>query len=102
MPIYVYETCPEGEAEEVERFEVVQPMSDAPLSHHPTTGVPVRRVLAAPVVLRNTSIGKDVMGDQNLKKNGFSRYEKTGDGVYERTAGKDGPKRITRDGKALP
>ena len=101
MPIYVYVTCPEKETEVPERFEVVQSMSEPALTHHPVTGDPVRRVIAAPVVLRNTSIGKDVMGDQNLKRNGFSRYEKTGDGVYERTAGKEGPKRITRDGKAL-
>lgn len=45
MPTYVYETVPEGEAPAA-RFEVRQGMAEAPLTRHPETGVPVRRVVS--------------------------------------------------------
>ena len=40
MPIYVYET------EQGRSFELKQGMSDAPLTHDPETGEPVRRVIS--------------------------------------------------------
>ncbi len=43
MPIYVYEVIGE-EGTVRDRFEVVQKMTDQPLTHHPDTGQPVRRV----------------------------------------------------------
>lgn len=48
MPTYVYETIPSDEAARPVVFEVQQKMADAPLTHHPETGEPVRRVLTAP------------------------------------------------------
>lgn len=49
MPTYVYETLPtDGQA--VEIFEVRQRMSDPPLTEHPSTGAPVKRVLTAPFI----------------------------------------------------
>ncbi len=45
MPTYVYETVPPA-GTEPETFEVRQSMSEAPLTHHPETGVPVRRVIS--------------------------------------------------------
>ncbi len=45
MPTYVYETIP-GSGEEIpQRFEVRQSMTSAPLTRHPETGAPVRRVI---------------------------------------------------------
>ncbi len=44
MPTYVYETISQN-GEPVERFEVEQRMSDAPLTLHPQTQQPVRRVI---------------------------------------------------------
>ena len=44
MPTYVYETIPQA-GEAVERFEVEQRMSDAPLTVHPEKNIPVRRVI---------------------------------------------------------
>lgn len=46
MPIYVYETVTEHGGGE--RFEILQSLHEAHLSHHPETGEPVRRVPAAP------------------------------------------------------
>lgn len=44
MPTYVYETIPQHEGEQPVRFEMRQSMKDVPLSSHPETGKPVRRV----------------------------------------------------------
>ena len=45
MATYVYETIPSVEGETPKRFEVKQSMKDAPLTRHPDTGEPVRRVI---------------------------------------------------------
>lgn len=42
MPTYVYETIEEVE---VQRFEIRQSIHDSPLSFHPVSGTPVRRVI---------------------------------------------------------
>ena len=46
MPTYVYETVPSSPNDSVERFELRQHISDPPLDAHPTSGVPVRRVIS--------------------------------------------------------
>lgn len=45
MATYVYETLPQIEGEKPKRFEVKQSMKDAPLTRHPDTGEPVRRII---------------------------------------------------------
>jgi len=45
MPTYIYQTIPEKEGDEVEEFEFVQSMKDAPLTVHPDNGKPIRRVI---------------------------------------------------------
>jgi predicted nucleic acid-binding Zn ribbon protein len=45
MATYLYETIPSKPGEEPVTFEVVQSMKDSPLTHHPETGIPVRRVI---------------------------------------------------------
>lgn len=46
MPIYEYETIPQNNNEKPQRFEIRQSMADEPLTQHPETGAPVKRVLA--------------------------------------------------------
>jgi len=46
MPTYIYETIPQNEVEQPKRFEVRQSMADKAFTHHPDTGVPVKRVIA--------------------------------------------------------
>ena len=94
-PIYVYETLP-GERQKPTRFEVTQHISDPALTEHPETGQPVRRVITAPALaLKHSSRReREVLSDENLSRHGFSRYERTGEGTYERTARKGGPRRI--------
>lgn len=45
MTTYVYETIPQHAEEKPEYFELQQSMKDDPLTHHPQTGKPVRRVV---------------------------------------------------------
>lgn len=46
MTTYVYETVPQRPGQKPRRFEVQQSMQDEPLTKHPDTGEPVRRVIA--------------------------------------------------------
>ena len=45
MPTYVYETVPQKPGEKPSLFEFKQTMNDLPLTTHPETGEPVRRVV---------------------------------------------------------
>lgn len=45
MATYLYETIPQSQNEEPVRFEYQQSMNDKPLTRHPDTGVPVKRVI---------------------------------------------------------
>jgi predicted nucleic acid-binding Zn ribbon protein len=46
MPTYEYETIPTKKTQKPKRFEVQQSMKDDPLTKHPETGEPVRRVIS--------------------------------------------------------
>lgn len=90
MPTYVYEVIlPDGE--EGQLFEVVQRMSDPPLTEHPTTGQPVRRVIMPPnLPTRYTDMQeKHSLSNENLSRLGFTKYERQGSDMVK-TAG-DGP-----------
>ena len=97
MPIYVYEVVlPDGTGGE--QFELLEPMAASPLTTHPETGQPVRRVFGSPNAPRawTDSQGKAKVSDKNLAAKGFTKYVKTGDGTYEKTTG-DGPKSLKRN-----
>lgn len=99
MPTYVYETVrPDGSAGE--RFEIVQRMADDPLTEHPDTGAPVRRVIQAPHIPGEYSphaMARTANDDKRLGELGFTKYVKAGDGHYEKRAGQ-GPRTISADG----
>ncbi len=46
MPTYVYETIPQSANETPQRFELKQSMSEKPLTQHPESGAPVRRIIS--------------------------------------------------------
>ena len=92
MPTYVYAVIkPDGT--DGDPFEVFQRITDEPLTKHPETGEPVRRLVVAPQVQTQTDKGR--FSKKNLDRLGFTRYERKGDGYYERTAGNQGPDSIT-------
>ncbi len=96
MPLYLYEVVLE-DGSGGEQFEVFQKMEDPPLSHHPETGQPVRRVFAAPNAPRTwTDLhARAAVSDKNLAAKGFTKYVKTDAGTYEKVVG-DGPKQLKR------
>ena len=88
MPTYVYEVIREDGAAG-ERFEVVQKMTDSPLTHHPETGQPVRRVFLPTWIAGTTSpmrTERALADDKKLERLGFTKYVNTGDG-YEKVVG---------------
>lgn len=91
MPIYVYQVIrPDGS--EGECFEVEQPMKDAPLTQHPRTGEPVKRVYQSPNLATKYTPGatKNKLENKNVERAGFTKYERDKlTGQYHRTAGKD-------------
>ena len=97
MPTYVYAVVNE-DGSDGEHFEGVQKMSDPTLTTHPESGKPVRRVPTLPNLPLNHSDAaeKTKMSNKNLDRMGFTKYEKSGDGFYEKKAGK-GPDVISRD-----
>ena len=97
MPTYIYEVLDDGHPTG-ERFEVVQPMSEAPLEIHPEHGKPVRRVMLPPNIGGRFSDGamkRSMANDGKLDKLGFTKYVKSGDGTYEKAFG-SGPKNIQK------
>jgi predicted nucleic acid-binding Zn ribbon protein len=57
MATYIYETIPAKPGQKTRQFEVEQKMTDAALTHCPTTGEPVRRVITGgSIITRGTSI----------------------------------------------
>ena len=97
MPTYVYVVVNE-DGSDGEAFEVVQKMSEPTLKKHPETGEPVRRIPTMPNLPLNHSDAaeKTKLSNKNLDRLGFTKYEKAGDGHYEKKAGK-GPDVISKD-----
>jgi hypothetical protein len=97
MPTYIYqEIRDDGEPGVV--FEVVQRMAEAPLEVHPTSGRPVRRLLQPPSFLSKVKEGsnKRMLDNSNLERLGFTKYEKSSSGTYEKTIG-TGPDLIKKE-----
>lgn len=89
MPTYVYAII-NDDGSDGATFEIVQKMTDAALTKHPQTGQPVRRVPQAPIIPGQGSEwhSKKLLSNKNLNAMGFTKYEKSGDGFYEKKAGK--------------
>lgn len=98
MPTYVYQVIddahPSGGGE---FFEVDQRMIDAPLTAHPETGAPVRRVPQAPNIGgEHTDIReKSKLSDKNLERLGFTKYVNAGGGKFDKVVG-GGPGALDR------
>jgi len=94
MPIYVYEVLETGE-----HFECHQSMREDPLTHHPETKQPMRRVILAPNLGVKHTAGREkkLTSNESIEKAGFTKYEKDKlTGKYNRVAGKQGPAQLER------
>ena len=85
MPIYEYQAIEGGCAYCQARFEAMQKMADPPITSCPDCDTPVQRVMSA--VSFKTGSEKQLLSNSNVGKNGFARYEKSGDGTYAKTTG---------------
>ncbi len=96
MPLYEYVIVHE-DGSQGETFEVLQRISDPPLKKHPQTGQKVQRIMAAPSVKKKYSGGpiRGDTSDKNLDRLGFTKYQKSKAGTYEKVLG-DGPDLIKR------
>ena len=98
MPTYVYEVILE-DGEQGLTFEVKQKMSDPPLTEHPITEQPVRRIIQAPNITSKyseASMKRTLNDDKKLEAMGFTKYARAGDGHYEKHVGQ-GPDVISAD-----
>lgn len=97
MPTYLYQLV-NDDGTDGETFEVVQKMTDPPLTRHPQTGKPVKRLITMPFIAGkwSESGSKQALSDSNLDRLGFTKYQKAGQGHYEKRAGK-GPRKISTD-----
>jgi predicted nucleic acid-binding Zn ribbon protein len=98
LPLYQYQVINDQEIEEL--FEVEQKIDDAPLTSHPLTKEPVKRILTAASLSLTHSAQSErkSLASENLHKNGFTQYEKdSSSGDYYRTVGNQGPEKISPD-----
>lgn len=92
MPLYIYQVIYE-DGTEGELIEVFHGMSDPPLTVHPETGQRVKRVFSAPHIAGwpNERQAKNLLSDENVARHGFTKYQRSGKGYYEKRAGRMGP-----------
>ncbi len=82
MPIYEYRAVDASCEKCADRFEVFLRMSDPAVETCPECGAPVKRLISAP-----SNTVRNSMGDANLNRLGFTKYEKNKDGFYEKKFG---------------
>ena len=92
MPIYEYASPAGGCRKCKGGFEVVQKMSAPKLKKCPDCGERVERIFSAVGVHTRFAMSKSRLNDL-----GMTKYVKTSDGTYERTAGHRGPKLIRKN-----
>ena len=91
MPMYVYDVL-DDEGAVCGSFEIIQKITAEPLTKHPETGQTLRMKMQAPFVGKKTNgeLPKADLSDRNLEKLGFTKYQKSRKGGYEKILG-DGP-----------
>ena len=95
MPLYEYAALAGGCRKCKKGFELVQKLAEPKLRKCPDCGARIERVIGAVGVNTRFAISRSKLNDL-----GMTKYVKTSDGSYERTAGQKGPKiiRKPRDG----
>lgn len=96
MPLYEYAVVnPDGSHGRT--FEVLQHLGESPLKSDPETGEPVERLISAASVPRPPADRiKGDISNKNLERQGFTKYQKSKTGTYEKVLG-DGPDLIRKD-----
>ena len=91
MPLYEYSPT-SGDCDRCNGlFSVMQRLADEKLTRCPTCAQPCERRISA-VALG----GRWSPTNSRIEDAGFTKYKRAGNGVYERVAGKNGPKELIR------
>ena len=92
MPVYTYHTVTDPGSKEsntcemcAEPFELIQHMVEDSLTHCPTCGRAIERIVSAPNLNGVGRVHKP--SDAQLARSGFTQYKKAGKGHYEKTFG---------------
>lgn len=98
MPMYTYQII-NDDGSDGNTFDVLRGMNEPPLTHHPETGQPVKRIYEPVHIagLTHQLHSKSRLSDKNLERQGFTKYQRNGKGHYERTVGKGGPETLSAD-----
>jgi hypothetical protein len=91
MPIYVYQEI-RADGSDGEMLEVEQSMSAKALTHHPVSGLPLRRVYQPTAIAAKYTPGrtKAMLQEKNVEQKGFTKYVRDKQtGAYHKTAGTD-------------
>jgi putative FmdB family regulatory protein len=104
MPIYEYQTLEENVCPFAEcggQFEEIQGVNDAPLTECPACSAACRKLISMPAVKRTSGGSGNILSHNNLGRQGFAQYTKTGNDVWERSVGTDeqGPRILHKDGR---
>jgi putative FmdB family regulatory protein len=92
MPLYEYAPT-SGHCEQCSgKFELMQRIAEEKLTKCPQCGKACERQIS-----RVALGGRYSTSEAAVKRSGFTRYQKAENGVYERTAGSDGPEILYRD-----
>jgi putative FmdB family regulatory protein len=90
MPTYVYGLAAGASVAGCKKcraaFEVVQRMSDPPLTACPECGAPVERRIQAPMV--GSEERQKGPSEKRMRAGGFTQYKRKGKGYYEKSFGK--------------
>ncbi|MCB0219763.1 MAG: zinc ribbon domain-containing protein [Chrysiogenetes bacterium] len=70
------------------RFERTQSIHDDALTTCPICNQPCKRLISAVAVSKTAG---DLLSNKHIGQAGFTKYQKAGDGVYEKVAGEQGP-----------
>lgn len=90
MPVYKYLVINKSNAPEY--IEIEQEVNDPPLSIHPVTSEPIKRVLTSPTLTLNHSSAREkkILSPDHLANNGFSVLKRdSGSKKYIQTVGKN-------------
>lgn len=91
MPIYEYAAIACGCVHCQAHFDVLQKLTESPLTHCPNCGAAVRRLISVPNVATGNS---GLLKEAHAEKHGFTQYRRAGKGMYEKAYGK-GPRYIS-------
>ena len=102
MPIYEYIALTDGCSLCGGHFEELQDADEPAYQQCPACEAPCKRIISRPAPAHvNNHAGGKLLSNENIARNGFLKYERSGENTWTRTAGDDsaGPRTLDRGEK---